>query len=282
MRTRASAVSGYDRSTIRSSTNAASAARARPAEIDPAMSAGVVLAGTTRLEPSGSVTVMSLMVLAERDFRGCAPPSLAPRAFGAATFAWLANRSSRSPLARVSRDGDTGRLELPTSCVSSRRSNQLSYAPIPKKLALPKNDSLAESGETDKNRQWRGRVWKARRKPKRRIGSSLFSGSALVQRRLERLARAEADDAPLGNLDGCPGLRVARSPGFALGGLERAESDEGDRLALLRDLVIPSMNESTAAAALTLLSPVSSATLEINSVLFMRPSEQEAEDVCAA
>ena len=49
-----------------------------------------------------------------------------------------------------------------------------------------------------------------------------------------------------------------------------------------RDLVIPSMNESTAAAAFTLLSPVSSATLEINSFVHASLPEQEAEDICAA
>jgi hypothetical protein len=37
------------------------------------------------------------------------------------------------------------------------------------------------------------------------------------------------------------------------------------------------MNESTAAAAFTLLSPVSSAILEISSVLFMRPSRSRKQ-----
>src|SRR6185503_14925711 len=142
MRTRASAVSGYDRSTIRSSTNAASAARARPAEIDPAMSAGVVPAGTTRLEPSGSVTVMSLMGLTERIFLRGGPPIHLRASRNGGHAGWLAGRSSR----RERRLVGTGRLELPTSCVSSRRSNQLSYAPISPKSGLAENDSLAESG----------------------------------------------------------------------------------------------------------------------------------------
>src|SRR5918995_7475657 len=63
MRTRASAVSGYVRSTRRSLTDAASAAEARRGEIAMATSRTAVPAGTLRPAPSGSVTVTWLMAV---------------------------------------------------------------------------------------------------------------------------------------------------------------------------------------------------------------------------
>src|SRR5581483_3705142 len=56
--TEASSVSGYVRSTSRPLTTAASAALARPGEIWAARSPTDRPAGTVRLEPSGSVTVI--------------------------------------------------------------------------------------------------------------------------------------------------------------------------------------------------------------------------------
>src|SRR4029079_13148864 len=64
--TDASAFSGYDRSTRRLSTLPASAALARPGEIDEARSATVVPAGTLRLDPSGSVIVTWLIRVVEK------------------------------------------------------------------------------------------------------------------------------------------------------------------------------------------------------------------------
>src|SRR5687768_12104457 len=55
MRTLASDVSGYDRSTIRSSTTAASAALASPGEIAAATSRTGDPAGRALVDPSGSV-----------------------------------------------------------------------------------------------------------------------------------------------------------------------------------------------------------------------------------
>src|SRR5687768_9941656 len=49
----------------------------------------------------------------------------------------------------------------------------------------------------------------------------------------QRLAGTEADDATLGNLDRGAGLRIAGGARLALGGLERTEADEGDRIAAL-------------------------------------------------
>ena len=109
---------------------------------------------TRRLLPSGSVTVISDIFnwqVRDLSFLACfqqnaveVRPAFARSAsFGVATFAWLANPPSRCVLRRTglrwlaSRSSrserrlvGTGRLELPTSCVSSRRSNQLSYAPM--------------------------------------------------------------------------------------------------------------------------------------------------------
>ena len=148
MRTRASWVNGVVRSTRRSSTNAASAAFASRGEISAATSPGVAPEDTRRLEPSGSVTEMSLIaaVVNGKGSLSCVRPTFA-------RFASFGGQPSRdSPihpsrcggqaglgLPTVARDRQraasrrlvgTGRLELPTSCVSSRRSNQLSYAPI--------------------------------------------------------------------------------------------------------------------------------------------------------
>src|ERR1044071_660509 len=91
MRTFASAVSGYVRSTRVSSTTAAKAACARRGEIASATARTGAPADTALLDPSGSVTVTWLMELKE--------------VVGA------------------------GGLEPLTSSVSGRRSNQLSYAP---------------------------------------------------------------------------------------------------------------------------------------------------------
>src|SRR5688572_12913311 len=95
-----------------------------------------------RLEPSGSVTEISLIEsLAGRGGIQPFDPDASP------AFAWPASPPSRFALRWTSRRGlpavahapagkrerrlvGTGRLELPTSCVSSRRSNQLSYAPM--------------------------------------------------------------------------------------------------------------------------------------------------------
>ena len=85
------------------------------------MSAGVVPAGTTRLEPSGSVTVMSLMESCGKGFcESIVRPAFARFAsFGAATFAWLANRelAALQPLqarvrAKVGRHGQTRTADL--------------------------------------------------------------------------------------------------------------------------------------------------------------------------
>ena len=131
--------------------------RASPAEIYPAMSAGVVPAGTTRLEPSGSVTVMSLMENRSR-LRVCG--WLLGSAFALRASARQTSQAVSSPAGwpKASLDearpkGErslvgTGRLELPTSCVSSRRSNQLSYAPIAWKHEPYRNDqSSREKGK---------------------------------------------------------------------------------------------------------------------------------------
>src|SRR5687768_17179977 len=61
MRTEAGALSGYVRSTRRSSTTAATAALASRGEIAAATSRTGVPGGTLRLDPSGSVTVISLI-----------------------------------------------------------------------------------------------------------------------------------------------------------------------------------------------------------------------------
>src|SRR5436190_19166321 len=58
----------------------------------------------------------------------------------------------------------------------------------------------------------------------------------LIERCLEGLARAEPDDAALRNLDFRAGLRIASGARLALGGLERPEADERDRLSLLERL----------------------------------------------
>ena len=50
----------------------------------------------------------------------------------------------------------------------------------------------------------------------------------------QRLADAETDDATLGNLDGGARLRIAGGACLALGGLERTEADERDRVAALQ------------------------------------------------
>ncbi len=145
MRTRASWVNGVVRSTRRSSTNAASAAFASRGEISAATSPGVAPEDTRRLEPSGSVTEMSL-IAAVVNGKG----SLSCVRLAVARFASFGVQPSRDspihPRAAVDKLAlachvagvavserrlvGTGRLELPTSCVSSRRSNQLSYAPI--------------------------------------------------------------------------------------------------------------------------------------------------------
>src|SRR5688500_10450925 len=69
--------------------------------------------------------------------------------------------------------------------------------------------------------------------------NSTLTSNFLVHTFFERLARAEADDATLRDLDGGAGLRVARGAGLALRGLERAEADERDRLSLLERLGDP-------------------------------------------
>src|SRR5207237_2691498 len=61
-------------------------------------------------------------------------------------------------------------------------------------------------------------------------------GGRLVERGLERLTGAEAHDAALRNLDRGARLRVARGARLTLRGLERAEADEGNRLAFLQRL----------------------------------------------
>src|ERR1043166_5581793 len=94
MRTAASFSSGYERSTSLPSTSAAYAAFARPGEICAATSRTAVPDETLRLEPSGSVIVISLI--------------------------------------KVEKLVGAGGLEPLTSSVSGRRSNQLSYAPVPK------------------------------------------------------------------------------------------------------------------------------------------------------
>ena len=112
-RTAASASSGKVRSTIRSSTTAASACFARRGDSSFARSATGAPAGTARVEPSGSVTVTWLMRSApERTGSG-----------GACCDGWRDEKGAWNMVG-------TGGLEPPTSCMSSRRSNQLSYAPI--------------------------------------------------------------------------------------------------------------------------------------------------------
>src|SRR5688572_4769210 len=66
------------------------------------------------------------------------------------------------------------------------------------------------------------------------VRSEEYAGRPLANGVLERLAGLEARDAPLRDLDGRTGLRVASGARLALARGERAETDEGDRVALLQ------------------------------------------------
>jgi hypothetical protein len=98
MRTVASCWSGYERSTIWSFTTAASAPSSRRGEIAAAMSRTGVPADTARLDPSGSVMVTWLMkgAICSMLCAGACQPTFATTPLRWATFAWLANRSSRA------------------------------------------------------------------------------------------------------------------------------------------------------------------------------------------
>src|SRR4051812_47498759 len=131
-----------------------------------------------------------------------------------------------------------GGLEPLTSSVSGRRSNQLSYAPVCREFTR-KNEPPVY-----KLRRTRGRGYRKFRREceaGRKSWGELLSPPNFARRTtalpdgfLERLPRAEADDAALGNLDGGAGLRVASRTRFTLGRLERTEPDECDRVTLLQ------------------------------------------------
>src|SRR6478736_10039700 len=120
-RTAASRCNRCDRSTSLPSTAPAKAAEARRGEIAAATSRTVAPSATDFVDPSGRVTVISLI---DR------------------TWVAVSDGASSSPLSRTTPTSSsevtpwgpkvvgTGGLEPPTSCVSGRRSNQLSYAPI--------------------------------------------------------------------------------------------------------------------------------------------------------
>src|SRR5262245_51862368 len=113
-------------------------------------------------------------------------------------------RGSLRPCIQERRLVGAGGLEPLTSSVSGRRSNQLSYAPIACEFRPKTNDQY--------NRRWLFDVF------------------------LQRLARAEANDATLGDLDECDSLGVAGGAGLAQRGLEGAETDKGNRVAFLERL----------------------------------------------
>src|SRR4029453_5532902 len=157
--TRASRWRGNVRSTRRSSTIAASAALARPGEMSAATSAGVEPADTRRLSPSGSVTEISFINRWEgaQPLRGL-PTRLRASRYGGQAGLGLPTEARTRAGSSERRLVGTGRLELPTSCVSSRRSNQLSYAPMSPKTGLTENDSLAESGGNRQERRGQDEV----------------------------------------------------------------------------------------------------------------------------
>ena len=100
---------------------------------------------------------------------------------------------------------------------------------------------------------------------------------SLVDSRLERLAGGEADDATLRNLDRGAGLRIARGARLALRRLERAETDESDRLALLQRLGDAFDERIDGGCRAGLREPVSSAIFEMRSCLFMNASDEEED-----
>src|SRR5688572_28867867 len=90
-----------------------------------------VPAGTLRVDPSGSETVISL--IARFWYRGCSRVVRLRgfRRYGGTAFAWLAQpKLTLRPVSRERRLVGAGGLEPLTSSVSGRRSNQLSYAPV--------------------------------------------------------------------------------------------------------------------------------------------------------
>ena len=93
----------------------------------------------------------------------------------------------------------------------------------------------------------------------------------LVDGRLQRLAGGEADDPALRDLDRGACLRIARGARLPLRGLERAETDEGDRLALLERLGDALDERIDGRRAFVLVMPVSCAIFEMSSCLFMTP-----------
>src|SRR3954471_11280766 len=131
-----------------------------------------------------------------------------------------------------------GVLEPLTSSVSGRRSNQLSYAPVCREFTR-KNEPPVYKLRRTRGRGYRNfrRECEAGRKPwgeRRSPPNFAPRTTALPNGFLERLPRAEADDAALGNLDGGAGLRVARRARFTLRRLERTEPHERDRVTFLQ------------------------------------------------
>src|SRR5688572_9595624 len=105
------------------------------------------------------------------------------------------------------------------------------------------------------------------------VRSEEYAGRPLANGVLERLAGLEARDAPLRDLDGRTGLRVASGARLALARGERAETDEGDRVALLqaaRDAVDQRIDPPRRRPSFDW--PVSLAILPIKSCLFMHGS----------
>src|ERR671911_679455 len=209
MRTRASAVSGYVRSTRRSLTYAASAAEARRGEIAMATSRTAVPAGTLRPEPSGSVTVTWLMaVLGSITTRGRLHNVAARRSSG--RFHTVPSCRQRHGLADADDRVGRGGLKPPTSCVSGRRSNHLSYAPKLARSGMRRTVSIATGFERRQRRSWQNGAARPSRAGRHRRGMTGARRGGLLDRVLERLAAVKRTTRRALILIGAPvcGLRA--------------------------------------------------------------------------